>query len=503
MLDLLKNCYIDSAFAGDLIRVDGGKVILTSQRSCSYITLEFDYTTPEGALVYGDAWERSYADLAWSPPALSRQVQYPWYIAVVDAGKSSFAGFGVKTMPNALCSWYFEGGSLWLEADIRCGTEPKEADPGESLLVCELTYFNKSIKSGGAFSAMKEFCRAMCDNPLMPDGPIYGGNNAYYAIGRSSRAETMTDALNIAKWSAGNKIRPFMVIDACWQPFMLNDDFCSGGPYPHGSYLFPDMKGLAAEMKEAGVRPGLWYRPLKTVETLPDAYYMHKFILDPTVSGARDIIEADARRFTSEWGFELIKHDFSTYDLTGTWGKFMTKGVCYPESHKSFSFADRTKSTAQAIKLLYASILKGAGTAYVMGCNTMSHLAAGCTHIQRIGDDTSGADFGVTKSMGVNTLAFRLAQHGAFYSADADCVGITNKIPWRLNKAWLDIVAASGTPLFVCADPKAMTPEIEADITSAFKTVCENGAVEPLDWFESAAPRRWLADGRELEFSWE
>lgn len=503
MLNLLKNIYIDSEHAGGEVRVDGGKVILSSLKSCSYVTLEFDYNPSAGSLIYGDAWERSYADLSWKSPYYSREAQYPWYINVINADKSVFTGFGVKTMPNALCSWYFDNGSLWLKADIRCGTEPKKANTSEAFEVCELVYTEKNITPPEIFSAMREFCAIMCDHPLMPAEPIYGGNNAYYAIGRSSYAETMADAANIAKWSYGNKARPFMVLDACWQPFMLNDDFCSGGPYPHGSYLFPDMRGLASGMKDLGVRPGLWYRPLKTVETLPDGYFLHKFILDPTVLAVQELLEADTRRFTAEWGFELIKHDFSTYDLTGTWGKFMTKGVCYPESHKSFFFCDRTKSTAQAIKLLYASILKGAGSAYVMGCNTMSHLAAGCTHIQRIGDDTSGADFSITKSMGVNTLAFRLAQHGAFYSADADCVGITEKIPWELNKAWLNLVAASGTPLFVCADPKSMTPKIETDITTAFKAVCGNGAAEPLDWFENITPNKWLADGEELEFSWE
>ena len=44
--------------------------------------------------------------------------------------------------------------------------------------------------------------------------------------------------------------------------------------------------------------------------------------------------------------------------------------------------------------------------------------------------------------MGVNTLAFRLC-HKAFYVPDADCVGITEKIDWKLNREWLKIVANS------------------------------------------------------------
>ena len=58
--------------------------------------------------------------------------------------------------------------------------------------------------------------------------------------------------------------------------------------------------------------------------------------------------------------------------------------------------------------------------------------------------------------MGVNTLAFRGAQHRAFYTADADCVGVTNAIPWALNREWLDLVSRSGTMLFVSLAPDAL-----------------------------------------------
>jgi alpha-galactosidase len=57
--------------------------------------------------------------------------------------------------------------------------------------------------------------------------------------------------------------------------------------------------------------------------------------------------------------------------------------------------------------------------------------------------------------MGVNTLAFRGAQHGAFYVADADCVGVTNAVPWVYNRQWPDLLAR-GTMLFVSLAPDAL-----------------------------------------------
>ena len=55
--------------------------------------------------------------------------------------------------------------------------------------------------------------------------------------------------------------------------------------------------------------------------------------------------------------------------------------------------------------------------------------------------------------MGVNTLAFRLPQHNRFFAVDADCVPCTPQTPWELNQRFLDLVARSGTALFVSVDP--------------------------------------------------
>jgi hypothetical protein len=40
--------------------------------------------------------------------------------------------------------------------------------------------------------------------------------------------------------------------------------------------------------------------------------------------------------------------------------------------------------------------------------------------------------------MGLNTLAFRGIHQGTFYAADADCVGLTPKVPCQKNKRWME-----------------------------------------------------------------
>jgi alpha-galactosidase len=105
--------------------------------------------------------------------------------------------------------------------------------------------------------------------------------------------------------------------------------------------------------------------------------------------------------------------------------------------------------------------------------------------------------------MGVNTLAFRAAQHGAFYVADPDCVGVTTGIPWSFNKQWLDLLAASGTMLFVSIAPDALGAEQRRDLRAALALAAEPHPLgQPLNWQHTALPTQWKLINRERRFDW-
>ena len=106
----------------------------------------------------------------------------------------------------------------------------------------------------------------------------------------------------------------------------------------------------------------------------------------------------------NRWGYELVKHDFTTFDITGKWG-FEMNDVDY---RSRMAFSRQTKTTAEIILHLYESIREAAGEMYLIGCNTVSHLSAGIFELNRIGDDTSGKEWVRTRKMGVNTLGFRM-----------------------------------------------------------------------------------------------
>jgi alpha-galactosidase len=139
----------------------------------------------------------------------------------------------------------------------------------------------------------------------------------------------------------------------------------------------------------------------------------------------------------------------------------------------------------------------------VIGCNTFGHLGAGLFELQRTGDDTSGRDFNRTRRMGVNTLAFRGPQHRAFFDLDADCAALTPELPRDLAARWLDLVARSGTALFVSPDPAVVNADSKLALRQAFVAAARpRELAEPLDWMDTNTPGRWRIDGRTVAYDW-
>lgn len=411
---------------------------------------------------------------------------------------------GANSFVSFQCDAY--GCTAWL--DVRCGGTGVELN-GRTLLagviVCE------HYKDMPAFQAAREFCRVMCENPRLPKEPVYGSNNWYYAYGKSSREDILKDADIIAKLAGNNANKPFMVIDDGWS---VNS--CAGPWIPNEKY--GDMSEIASEFKKRGVRPGLWFRPLhdKDIEEQHPEWRIKKLTndsndpkfkktdegwlgyLDPTMPEVQEYVRATIRKI-KKWGFELIKHDFSNFDMFGVWGSSLNGKITVSDG---WTFNDKTRTSAEIVLDFYRLIREEAGDMIIIGCNTVSHLSAGIFELCRIGDDTSGRIWSRTRAYGINTLAFRLCQNDTFYKVDADCVGIIkDKIDWKLNRQWLDLLSKSGSPLFVSVQPEAITDEIKEDLINAFKiNSVQNDVAQPLDWLYNNQPRSWLINNVKTDY---
>lgn len=473
--------------------VDGNTLdlyVTATNDKVKFIELEWNFESNNGIYILGDAWERSYGELEFRKlPDNDRCM--PWYF--IATNKSECFCFGVKTQPNAFISFKYTFDGIKATVDCRNGNCGVELG-GRKLHLATFVY--KKYSSDNVYACLHDYCKSLCDNPILPKERIYGGNNWYYAYGKSSYGEIIADTRVQVELANGIENKPFEVIDDCWQIHS-----CEGPWIPNEK--FSDMKKLADEIKEIGARPGIWVRLLHNRDSaitddmriLRDGKRQY---LDPTHPAVREYIKSDIKRIKG-WGYELLKHDFTTFDLFGAWGSnlFLTANDI-----EDWSFYDKSKTNAEITLDLYRLIKDTAQDMYIIGCNTVSHLCAGLVEINRTGNDTSGREWEATKKNGVNTLAFRLAQNEAFYMCDADCVGILeDNIPWEKNKQWLHVLSYSNTPLFVSCNDK-LSDEKKKDLAEAYNVFQKNHTIRPVDLFKNLTPTVWEIDGETVNYEW-
>ena len=350
---------------GEGLRFDGGFVMLDLKDSLEvklkseksnvlFVNLHWNTKIRDNVKVLGDAWERGYGDLEWKAP--DKAGNMPWYMAISNGSDADpdtkgrlTECFGVGVLPSAMAHWKIGCDRVTLCLDVRCGCVG--ADLSGRVLDCAKVFI-KEYSDVSAFSAIKSFCSLMSPTPLLADHVVYGSNNWYYAYGESSHEDIIEDTKFVKNMCKNAANVPYMVIDDGWQPNRCD------APWDRGNERFPDMKALADQMKELGVRPGIWVRYLvngrkqepRKVHDFPDDWYSQRSdkVLDPSNPEVLVYVRETTRRLIG-WGYTLIKHDYSTNDIFGIWG-FQTKEHL---ANGSWSFFDKTKTTAEIIKNFY------------------------------------------------------------------------------------------------------------------------------------------------------
>ncbi len=467
------------------------------------IKISWQHEFAKTAQLLGDHWERSYGDLQWK--SVDATAKMPWYVIEHDDNRTNC--FGVKTGCNTICYWQANEDKLSLSLDTKTGGNGVQL--GQRKLRCADIITTKDEANENVFATARRFCKMMCDKPRTVSQPVYGINDWYFAYGNNSADLILQHTSLMSSLVTDSSNKPFSVIDAGWaiKSPLMPDDCCWGDDFAKSNSKFADMGKLADQIKKLGMRPGLWTRPLcARHDEKPN-------LLMPVIKGRDDpkntfldpTIEENLHRVKNylitykDWGYEMVKHDFTTYDILARWGFEMTDDI----TESNWHFNDVTKTNAEIILNLYRSIREAAGETYIIGCNTVSHLSAGLFELNRIGDDTSGNEWDRTRKMGVNTLGFRMIQHKTFYEADGDCVGITNKVPWEKNKQWMQLLAESSAPLFISAQPDAIGEEQKQFIKKSFAEAAKpQPNAEPLDWLTNLLPSKWKLDGQEVDFDW-
>lgn len=468
---------------------DGGaiRVYLRAKHSeVRFIKLRWNEKTREPVSVLGDKWARG-GNLGFT--GIVADLAMPSYF--LAKYRDGYLACGVAVRGASLAAWEYDcdGITAWL--DVRSGGMGVLL--GKRELLAATLLFEHYGADVDSFDAMSAFAGVMCTDPILPPAPVYGGNDWYCAYGKNSRELILSCARYQAALAEGLENRPFMVIDDGWQVNMT-----SGPWYP--SDRFGDMKETAEKIRALGVRPGIWIRLLSGTFDVDPAWLIKreggKPALDPSHPEVIEYVKETIHRLV-EWGFELIKHDYSGFDIFGTY-PFSANCALAADG---WTFYDRSRTTAEIILGFYRAILEATeGRAMIMGCNTVSQLAAGLVHIERSGCDTSGKQFSVTRKNGVNTLAFMLPLNGRFFRLDADCIGvIPGKIAWEENREWARLLSHSGTPTFISCAEGDLSPEAFRDMREFFARASgEVPPLRPLDWEYNSIPTEYLAGSEPL-----
>ena len=416
---------------------------------------------------------------------------FPWY--VLGQGEESARGLGVLAQPGGFAVWRVNPSGVRLRLDLRCGTRGVLLE-GRRLLAATVIYRRYERTP---LAAARDFCAELSPAPILPSLPVYGQCDGHYYHGTSSSKSILADTLELARLSGGLTNPPFQVVDLGWE---ANAGAPCGhcGPWGPGNERFPDMAALAEDIKASGVRPGVAVRLLcDPSDRLPEAWRQKRApeMLDPSVPEVLEHVREDIRRL-ADWGYDLIKHVNSTHDCLGSY-------LSPDFGEGGWSFADRSRTSAEIIVDFYRAIKSAMGDTLIMGTDIVGQLGAGLLHCSRINRDAPKEDWQHALHNRVNALAFRYCQNGTCFMVDTGELEVSERQPWSSVKSFAELAAFSGSTFFLSMQPGILTAKLRKELVKCFEIASMGDSqVIPLDWLNNTCPEDWEINGSARHFDW-
>jgi alpha-galactosidase len=266
-----------------------------------------------------------------------------------------------------------------------------------------------------------------------PSTPVSGWSSWYYYFTAVSEADVLA---NLQMLRSGRATLPLDVlqVDDGYQKFV--------GDWTQANEKFPGgMKALAARIRDAGFRPGLWLAPLTAAETSrlarehPDWLVQNAagrpreagtnwqttlYGLDTTHPEARDWLRRLCATLVEHWGYDYLKLDF-----------LVTAAL---HGKRWSTSATRAAALREGLELIRSAV---GDDVYLVGCGCPWHSGIGIFDAMRIGPDVApiwstdglfpqpGSADAVTmpsaQSSIRNTLT-RAWMHPALWTNDPDCL---------------------------------------------------------------------------------
>ena len=315
-----------------------------------------------------------------------------------------------------------------------------------------------------AFAALHAFCSQMCAKPRLPRSrstaaTIGTGRTERTARRPCSPTRSTSSSCRRRRESAVRRHRRRLAAGARQAQVRRR------APGIAATTSFPTCRPRRGD-RSAGARPGIWIRPLLAPADAPDAWRLAARPHDSRSHACPKC--ARKSRTTSRacaWGFELIKHDYTTFDIFGRWGSRWATAL----TRDGWTFAaGPSRTTAEVIDDLYRDDSRRGGR---RARHRLQHRQPSVgrafrdlPHRRRHERHASGR----ARARWASTRwRFAARSTARSTSPTPDCVGVTNAVPWALNRQWLDLLARSGTMLFVSLAPDALGDEQRRDLRAA------------------------------------
>lgn len=279
-------------------------------------------------------------------------------------------------------------------------------------------------------------------HPRLKHDPVPAGWCSWYCFGPEVKAENIE--ANLGAIAAGLPAFRYIQIDDGYQPQM--GDWLETGPSFGGG-----VQTVLKRIRERGFEPAIWVAPFvagggsKLFREHPEWFVRGPdgrplrsdtvsfggwrlgpwYCLDGTHPGAQRHLEEVFRTMRREWGVTYFKLD------ANFWGTI-----------HGGRFHDPRATRVEAYRRGMAAVLRGAGDAFVLGCNHPLWPSLGLIHGSRSSMDIDRS-WGSITSIGRENL-LRGWQNGRLWWNDPDCVLLTGKLPLNEVRFHATLIAATG-----------------------------------------------------------
>ena len=454
---------------GDLCRSSIRNIGNAPLRLKEIVLFEIEHSLPLETRLYGEGFQM----LSQTGGTLASPVDYGGYTDArhykMPIPENARAFYGMMTlaepdgMHNLLAftscrrfngQFFLRDGSLEVVID----TEGLELRPGETWELEEFT-FHKATDRGQVLEGLG---RRLAKNhpPLRFDSPPAGWCS-WYCFGPRVTAQQVLDNLDFIARNAPNL--KYIQIDDGYQPAM-------GDWLETGKAFGGDVRGVLQKIRERGFEPSIWVAPF-IAEEKSNLFQQHPdwFVKDPDGKPLR----SDKVTFG---GWRSIKEKSGWYALDGTQPDaqrhletvFRTMrndwGVTYFKLDANFwgamhggRFYDPRATRIEAYRRGMRSVIKGAGGAFILGCNHPIWASMGLIHGSRSSNDIKRIWDRFERTARENLS--RNWQNGRLWWNDPDAVCLTGDLPQNEFEFHATAIYATGGMILSGDDLTKISPD--------------------------------------------